>query len=244
MKVIRFEVEGFLNSFKVPFFRTYHKSLLAPPKTTIIGMLCNISLKSQKDFFEILNEEKVSVSVVINNIEGKAKDLWAYKTLKSGSNNNRGRSVLQRDRLFKSNYTIYLKITDDKLFNDFYNALKSPKNIPSLGMDDELVYLKKIVDDTDINLRENKTSIVDSIFLDKEYKYKVKPKDITKDIVLPTFQQVPTKFKGFDKKGKRISREPISDFTFNQIEFINCEIEFESEVESFIDNKNNRILFY
>ena len=239
MKVIRFEIEGFLNSFRVPFFRTYHKSLLAPPKTTIIGMLCNISLKSQKEFFEILNEERVSVSVVIDKIEGKAKDLWAYKTL---SSNNRGRGILQRDRLYKANYTVYLKFSDENLFNDFFDALKSPKNIPSLGKDDELIYLKNITDD--IDLQENKTQIVDSIFLDKGYKYKVKPKDITKDIILPTFQQVPTKFKGFDKKRKQISREPIKDFIFNQVEFINCEIEFESKVESFLDNKNNRILFY
>jgi CRISPR-associated protein Cas5t len=239
MKVIRFEVEGFLNSFRVPFFRTYHKSLLAPPKTTIIGMLCNISLKSQKEFFDILNEERVSVSVVIDKIEGKAKDLWVYKTLVS---DNRGRSVLQRDRLFKTNYIIYLKFTDDELFNDFYKALKSPKNTPSLGMDDELIYLKNITDN--FSLQKNKTPIVDSIFLDKGYKYKVKPKDITKAIVLPTFQQVPTKFIAFDKKGKRVPREPVKDSVFNQVEFINCEIEFESKIESFVDNKNNRIIFY
>ena len=239
MKVIRFEIEGFLNSFRVPFFRTYHKSLLAPPKTTIIGMLCNISLKSQKDFFEILNDEKVSVSVVIDNIEGKTKDLWAYKTLTS---NNRGRSILQRDKLFKANYTIYLKFKDNELFKKFYDALKYPKNIPSLGKDDELIYIKNITDN--IDLQENKTSIIDSIFLDKGYKYKVKPKDITKEIVLPTFQQVPIKFKSINKKNKQILREPIKDYTFNQVEFINCIIEFESKVESFIDNKNNRILFY
>jgi len=240
MKVIRFEIEGFLNSFRVPFFRTYHKSLLAPPKTTLIGMLCNISLKSQKEFFDILNDERVFVSVVINKIEGKAKDLWAYKTLVT--NDQRGRSVIQRDRLFASKYTVYLKITDDDLFNDFYKALKNPRNIPSLGMDDELIYLKNITDD--FGLEENKTQTVDSIFLDKGYKYKVKPKDITKAIVLPTFQQVPTKFIAFNKKGERVSREPVKDSVFNQVEFINCEIEFLEDIETFIDNKNNRILFY
>jgi len=239
MKAIRFEVEGFFNSFRVPFFRTYHKSFLAPPKTTVIGMLCNISLKSQKTFFDILDKEKVLVSVVIDQIEGKAKDLWAYKTLVK--NEQRGRSVIQRDRLFKSKYTVYLKITDDDLFYDFYNALNSPKNIPSLGMDDELIYLKNVTDD--FGIEKNKTQTVDSIFLDKGYKYKVKPKDITKAIVLPTFQQVPTKFIAFEK-GKRVSREPVKDSVSNKVEFINCEIEFLEDIETFIDNKNNRILFY
>ncbi len=239
MKVIRFEIEGLFNSFRVPFFRTYHKTLLAPPKTTIVGMLCNISLKSQKEFFEILNEEKVLVSVIIDKIAGNTKDLWAYKTLVS---NNRGRSVLQRDRLFNAQYTIYLKITDDRLFDDFFQALKNPKNIPSLGMDDEVVYLKSVTDDFD--LKENGSSMIDSIFLDKEYKYKIKPKEINKPIVLPTFHQIPTKFIAFDKKGKRISKQPIKNAVFNQVEFINCEVEFEDELETFIDNKNNRILFY
>lgn len=44
-------------------------------------MLCNISLKSQKEFFEILDKEVFEVSVVINEIKGRAKDLWSYKTL-------------------------------------------------------------------------------------------------------------------------------------------------------------------
>ena len=81
MRVIRFGVEGLMNSFRIPFFRTYHKSFLAPPKTTIIGMLCNISLKSQKEFFEILESEMIELSVVINSIEGRGKDLWSYKTI-------------------------------------------------------------------------------------------------------------------------------------------------------------------
>ena len=44
MKAIRFEVEGLLNSFRIPFFRTYHKTFLAPPKTTVIGLLCPITV--------------------------------------------------------------------------------------------------------------------------------------------------------------------------------------------------------
>ena len=97
MEAIRFEVEGLLNSFRVPFFRTYHKTFLAPPKTTVIGLLCNIALKSQKEFFEILDQELIDVSVVIDEIGGRTKDLWSYKTLEKG---NMGKSVIRRDKLF------------------------------------------------------------------------------------------------------------------------------------------------
>ena len=239
MKVIRFEVEGVFNSFKVSFFRTYHKSLLGPPKTTVIGMLCNVAKKMQKEFFDILNEEKINLSIIINNIEGKVKDLWNYKTL---DKNNRGKNVLQRDKLYKANYTIYLNIANESLFNEIYNALKEPRNIPSLGMDDEMVLLKNI---DIVTLEKNQTNIIDSVFLDKNFNYKVKIKDPSKPIMLPTFHQVPTKFNAFDKKGKFISREPIKEAVFNQVEFINCEVEFFSEIKSFIDKeKNNRIVFY
>ena len=111
MKVIRFGVEGVLNSFRVPFFRTYHKSFLAPPKTTIIGMLCNISLKPQKEFFEILENNLIEVSVVIEDIKGKSKDLWSYKTL---DKKNRGKSIIRRDKLFRAKYAIYLNINNKK----------------------------------------------------------------------------------------------------------------------------------
>jgi len=240
MEVIRFEVEGLFNSFKVPFFRTYHKSLLAPPKTTIIGMLCNIAKKSQKEFFEILEKEKIKVSVVIDSIEGKGKDLWGYKTLES--NDIRGKSILQRDKLFKTHYTIYLNINDKNLFEEIFQALKKPKNIPSLGMDDEMVFIKNI---KKYIVEKNKNNIINSVFLDKGYEYKVKIKEMAKAIMLPTFHQVPTKYKAFDKKEKFISREPIKEAIFNQVEFLNCEIEFLEEIESYYDEKyNNRIIFY
>lgn len=144
MEAIRFEVEGLLNSFRVPFFRTYHKTFLAPPKTTIIGLLCNIALKSQKEFFEILNQELIDVSVIIDEINGKTKDLWSYKTLEKG---NMGKSVIRRDKLFLSKYTIYLSIKNKTLFDEIYSALKNPKNTPALGLDDELIIIQKCHND-------------------------------------------------------------------------------------------------
>lgn len=241
MKTIRFDLNGFINSYKVPFFRTYHKSLLAPPKSTIIGMLCNISLKSQKKFFDILNNDNILVSVVINSIDGYAKDLWSYKTLKK--DDTRGKSVIQRDKLFNAYYTVYLKL-DNSLYEEIINSLKSPKNIPSLGMDDEIINITNIFGDSEFKLTKNKTNCIDSIFLDKDYNYKVKVKDSSKSIILPTFHEIATKFKAFDSNGKFISREPIKEAIYNQVEFVNCEIEFNQEIDSYIDDLGNRIVFY
>ena len=237
MRVIRFEVVGLMNSFRIPFFRTYHKSFLAPPKTTVIGMLCNISLKSQKEFFEILESEMIEVSVVINSIEGRGKDLWSYKTI---DKKNRGKSVIRRDKLFIPNYTIYLKIEDESLYQEILDALKAPLNIPSLGLDDELITIRDI---EEVDLTDNKSNRIDSLFLDKGIGYKAFVKELSSTIELPMSNVTATKFKGFDKKEKRISREPTEEF--RQVEFINCEIEFQNEVKSFVDNElNNRLVLY
>ena len=237
MNVIRFRVEGLLNSFRIPFFRTYHKSFLAPPKTTIIGMLCNISLKSQKKFFEILERNDIQVAVVIDKIEGRGKDLWSYKTI---DKKNRGKSVIRRDKLFSPKYTIYLKIENKTLYQEFLEALKFPKNIPSLGLDDELIVINNV---KEINLISNDNNRVDSVFLDNYGSYKAFVKDLSKAIEFPISNVTATKFLAFDKKGKRISREITEEF--RQVEFINCEIEFENEVDNYKDSElNNHLVFY
>ncbi|NOZ90933.1 MAG: CRISPR-associated protein Cas5 [Epsilonproteobacteria bacterium] len=235
MKVIRFKIEGLLNSFRVPFFRSYQKSFLAPPKTTVIGMLCNISLKSQKDFFEILNNSEIDISIIIDNIKGRAKDLWSYKTI---DKKNRGKSVIRRDRLFIPTYTIYLSIKEDKLYQEILDSLKSPQNIPSMGLDDEIIRVYEV---REIELDKNQNRI-DSIFLDKGISYKGFIKDTSKPIEMPTANITPTKFIAF-KKDKLIPREVKEEFA--QIEFINCEIEFQEDIKTFVDRElNNRLVFY
>jgi CRISPR-associated protein Cas5t len=237
MQVIRFELEGLLNSFRVPFFRTYHKTFLAPPKTTVIGLLCNISLKSQKEFFEILNQELIDVSVVIDEIGGRAKDLWSYKTLEKG---NMGKSVIRRDKLFLSRYTVYLNIKTKALFNEVYSTLISPKNTPALGLDDELIVIKNVtIIDT---LVLNPTNKINSVFLNKAYRYKAFIKNPTQPLELPTPNLTPIKFNAFDKKGMRVSKEVLLEYP--QVEFINCEIEL-NDVVSYIDEaKENKMVFY
>lgn len=238
MKVIRFELEGLLNSFRIPFFRTYHKTFLAPPKTTIVGMLCNISLKPQKEFFEILDKELIDVSIVINEISGRTKDLWSYKTLEKG---NMGKSVIRRDKLFLSKYTVYIYIKEQTIFDEIFESLKNPKNTPSLGLDDELVIIKD-VEDVSEAIKPNDTDRINSVFLNKGYTFKAFIKEINKPIELPIPNMIPIKFIAFDKKGNRISKEVKEEYP--QVEYINCDMKID-DVVSFMDiENNNRLVFY
>jgi len=241
MNSVRFEVKGFVNSFRIPFFRTYHRTFFAPPKTTIIGMLCNISLKPQEVFFEILDKEMIDVSVVINSIGGEIKDLWSYKTLEKS--NNRGKSVIRRDKLFMPSYTIYLQIQNDELFKEILVSLKNPKNTPSLGLDDELITIKNITLLDEQSLVKNDTNIINSIFLNKNIKYKIHNPGYGSPIELPTPNLVPTKFAAFDSSGNRISKEIKEEFL--QVEYINCEMELLTDIPSFKDTQTGKgIVFY
>lgn len=237
MKIVKFSVEGIFNSFRIPFFRTYHKSFLAPPKTTIIGFITNIMGESEKYYYTLLNEEKIQVSVVINSIEGKAKDLWSYKTFESKSGMF-GRSIIRRDRLFKAKYTIYLKIEDEELRVKIVDGLKHPKSIPSLGLDDELVKINNI--DENIELLENDLDIINSVFMDRGYEYKVQIDNTNREIELPIANVVPLNYKISVKDNKRTVRKSYDEY--KQVEYINCNIKLQN-IKSYICS-NDRIVFY
>lgn len=237
MHIIKFKVEGVFNSFRVPFFRTYHKTFLAPPKTTIIGMLTNIMGKSEEFFYEILNQNVVKVSVVIDVINGKVKDLWTYKTFQSKSGMH-GKSIIRRDHLFNAKYTIYIMVKNDELGEDIYNALLYPKSIPSLGLDDEIV---KIYDVRyDIEIKENKSNTINSVFMDKGYKYEVKIKDSSDTVEIPTANEVPLKYEIKNNKNTRSVRKNAD--VYKQVEFLNCYVEIKN-AKSFICG-NDKMIFY
>lgn len=249
MHAIKFKVEGILNSFRIPFFRTYHKTFLAPPKTTVIGLLTNVLRKSEKWYYEILHHDIFEVSVVIDEISGKTKDLWGYKTLKK--NDMRGRSVIRRDKLYKAKYTIYLKLNEKNITKylkqspedfktEIMQALKSPKCIPALGLDDEII---KIYTVEELELRKSEQKIINSVFIGDEVKYTVKMQstDIDEDIYLPTSNVAPLKYVIDEKKGLRTKREVTKEG--KQVEYINCKVELFSEIDIYED-KENKVVFY
>lgn len=237
MGVIKFSVEGIFNSFRIPFFRTYHKSFLAPPKTTIIGLITNIIGESEKCYYELLNKDKVKVSVVINSIKGKAKDLWSYKSLESKSGMY-GRSIIRRDKLFNAKYTIYLMVEDEKLKTKILDGLRYPKSIPALGLDDEVVKIYDIKEN--VELINNDSNIINSVFMDKDYEYKVKIDNNNDEIELPIANTVPLNYKISVDNNKRTWRKSCNEY--KQVEYINCSVQLE-DVKSYICD-GDRVVFY
>ncbi len=216
MRAVRFRVEGVLNSFKMPFFKKYHKSFFAPPKTSILGMLTNI-LGKHEEFYYQLFDKNIFVSVVIENIDGFAKDLWKYKNLA-----DRNGSIIRRDKLFKAKYTIYIYTEDENLLLNFEHALKFPKAVPSFGLDDELI---NILDVRTVYLEQNLTSVIDSVFMQTDFInsfFDVIEEDSQNEILL-NFGEVNLKFEvQFDENKKYKNR--IAKNTTNQIEYVGCKV--------------------
>jgi len=236
MNVIRFKAEGILNSFRVPLFKTYHRTFLSPTKTNIIGMITNIMGKSEKWYYKALKENQVKVSVIIDNIEGKTKDLWAYKVYKDKNN---GRSIIRRDKLYKAVYTIYLLIEPEILFKEILIALKFPKNIPSLGLDDEIIKISEV--EGKIQMNENKSGHINSVFMDKGYSYDVIIENQNKFVEFPTANETPLAFEvEISEKGFRKNRKAINNF--KQVEYLNCKIKLEN-VTSYTDGLNCMVFY-
>lgn len=236
MKAIKFEVKGIMNSYKVPVFRTYQKTFLAPPKTTIIGMICNIMRKSERDYYEMLAQKDIEVSVIIEKIEGRAKDLWGYRAFRK---KNHGKSVIRRDKLYKSSYSIYLKIQNQEIFEEVYQALKSPKSIPSLGQDDEIISIENV---EKVDIKNSSQKYINSVFMEDGEKYEVKMLNWEKTIEMPTGEAVPMSYEVAYKDGERTERKPIE--LKRQIEYLNCELELIESCKQIYEYENHRMVFY
>ncbi len=232
LDVIKFRVSGLLNSYKIPFYRTYHRSYLSPPKTMIIGMLCNIMRLSEKDYYEILKQDAIKISVVIEDIKGTAKDFWVYKINQSKNN---GRGIIRRDKLYNPKYCIYLSILTDDLKKDIINALKCPKSIPSLGLDDELVTIYDINESQKLKKVED-AGYVNSVFINKYDKYTSKFRQTKKFTKLPISNPVnlgyQVEYKGSERKIRKAAENALV------VEFLNCSVNI-PEKEIYTDNEYN-----
>ncbi|WP_100907664.1 CRISPR-associated protein Cas5 [Methanobacterium sp. MZ-A1] len=158
MKVVRFTLEGSMNSFRIPQTSVYQLTYLAPTKTQIVGMLSSIMGKDETDYYDLLR--KLNVGIIPKTIDSLFTDYWTFRKLKSSKRAKGGRAVLRREKLYKTIYIIYVA-AEDTLISEIVNSLKIPKRIPSLGLDDELVLIKNV---KEIKMEKEEKNVVHSIF--------------------------------------------------------------------------------
>ncbi len=167
MPILRFELEGLVNSFRIPETATYQHTELTPKKTHIAGMIANIMGKTEGFYYNTLLRS-IRIGVIPLRLENLFVDLWQYKKWKKS--NIGGLAVVKREKLFKPSYLIYCETEDNDLFRDIKDSLKRPKRIPSIGLDDELVIIhsvKKVKDNYTVTRKERIHTTFPYILADK-----------------------------------------------------------------------------
>jgi len=219
-RVIKLQFLGCLNSFRVPEFHTYHKTLLFPPKTTICGMLgAALGYSPQEVNQKLL--PKLKIAILIDAIHGEAKDLWKIKKVTNYSkgdeniedcvvlgNKSYYGAVLLRELLYQPEYTFYVYSADTELLNKIFHSLQNPQWALSLGREDELVKLKILPEWIEVE-EEQEQWFTDTVlpFDVNKKSYELDPtsieaKDRTKRIIPPMIYKLPMAF-DYDEDGVR-----------------------------------------
>ncbi len=125
-------------SFRSPEFQNFHKSFVLPPPTTVMGLVgaaLGLSPKQSQNFFDGKGFEMG----IGGSSNGKAKDLWKYRTL----NPEKPTSVLIREFLFGNNFYFAFGNSDENLVQEIKNAFDYPKYALTLGNSDSIAKVVK-----------------------------------------------------------------------------------------------------
>lgn len=204
MDAIKLKVSGFLNSFRDPYFIDYHRTLLFPPKTTLIGLAVNLMGLKEEDFYKL--QDRVLVGVIVETFLAKSFDLWSVRKGKEAE----AEAITQpihREFLFKPEFTIYFSSEDYELLGKIEDSLGKPKRYPCLGRDDEIIGIGEV---KKVKLEKTKGKEFRCILPFNVHDYPYNLKISQNPIIQPEVVKLPLKFE--KRKKGRIGRE-IRDFT-------------------------------
>lgn len=148
MKYLIVEIYTETATFRNPDFQNFHKTLLLPPPTTIIGLTgaaMGLTPKKSQDFFE-KNEIKIGV---YGKSLGITKDLWKYRDL-SGE-----RSIIKKEILFKNTFVILFLSEKENVIEEIKEGFENPKYALTMGNSDSLAFIKNLIVENIDNISEN-----------------------------------------------------------------------------------------
>jgi CRISPR-associated protein Cas5t len=131
-------------TFRNPEFQNFHKSFALPPPTTIVGLAgaaLGLEAKDAQAFFE----GKGFQIGVKGKSEGRANDLWKYRTLSSDP--AKATSVLTREILYGNTFFIAFAHENTDAIDQLRAAFETPQYAPVLGNSDSLAKLKVLPTD-------------------------------------------------------------------------------------------------
>jgi CRISPR-associated protein Cas5t len=138
MKFLVIETYAETASFRNPDFQNFHKTLLLPSPTAIVGLAGAAMGFSPKKAQEYFFDNEIKIGVYGNSL-GIVKDLWKYRDL-SGK-----RSVLKKEILFKNNFIIMFISDMEKAIEEIKEGFMNPHYALTMGNSDSLALIKNIV---------------------------------------------------------------------------------------------------
>lgn len=118
MKAVRFTAEGLINSFRIPQTSAHQLTYLVPTKTQIAGLLASIMGKGEADYYDLLR--RIKVGIIPFKLDSLFTDAWTFRKWKEAGS---GRDILTREKLYKSEYVVYVS-GEDSLLKEILNSLK------------------------------------------------------------------------------------------------------------------------
>lgn len=150
-------------SFRDPTFQNYHKSLILPPPTTIIG-LCGAALGmtplQAQDFFD---ETEISIGIY-GCFKGKCQDTWKYnKGIRDMRLYNAGvdASIIQKEFLIENEFYIAFSSENNSHIEKLKKAFENPVYALTMGNSDSLAKVAKI----EVDLSEKMSCEIENVFV-------------------------------------------------------------------------------
>lgn len=155
MKNFIVEIASQTASFRDPNFQNYHKSLMLPPPTTIMGLTgaaLGFSPLRAQEFFDENNIEMGVYGV----FKGKCQDTWKYnKGIRDMRLYDPGidGSIIQKEFLIENVFYIAFSSNDKEALNQMKKGFESPTYALTMGNSDSLAKVVDIV--VDLPISEN-----------------------------------------------------------------------------------------
>jgi len=141
-RVLGVTVRAPVASFRRPLDHNYQRTLPMPPPTTLLGIAgAALGLPDQSLWAADSPVRELKVSVLMDDVPGRARDMWTVLKIKHGRIAER--SPYFRELLFKVRYTL-LYGGEEETLKKLAEAFEKPVYPLSLGREDELLVIESV----------------------------------------------------------------------------------------------------
>lgn len=156
INIIYFDITGDFAHFRDIFTHSYFRTLLAPPRTTVLGFVG--ASKGLNEKYTIELSDKLYIGIKILSLNGVAKEIITAINQKKPNLT----TPIMRSLIVKPIYRIFIGSNDRGIINDIRYAIQTPVYPLYLGISDCIAEIKTISDiyNADLNTADLFTCII------------------------------------------------------------------------------------